>query len=407
MGTQGSSQSGPSIATGRDTGAPPPLPVRAGAASTGNSVRYFSDEGAALDAIWHAIDEARTRVWVEIYIMEPDEVGRETLRRLTAAARRGCDVILVFDRFGSRNLRPRHLRPLREAGGRALVFNPLRPWRGRQSPLFRNHRKVIIVDDRVAFCGGLNLSLAYSGVLSRKLLRRRKRHIEHLFDDTLIRMTGPCVADLGRLFTRTLHYADAIVERRPFSPMEAVQHPGMPVHVLAHDPAERPSSLEQALLQAVGAARNRCYLSSPYFVPTAELDRALRDAADRGLDVRVLTAGRTDVPFARFAARHGYGRFLERGVRIYEMYQRTLHSKTLCVDGRFAVVGSYNMDVWTSRHVLEIAAAVHDESVARACESEFHQHAGMSVEVSLEAWRGRSWWRRLLDRAIHYLAGLI
>lgn len=135
--------------------------------STGNRLELFCNGDAAFKALWKDIASAEKRVWVEIYILEADYVGKRTVYLLTEAANRGCDVILIYDRFGSSNLPEGFTKPLKEAGGRVVAFNPFSPWRklGHQagSILHRDHRKILIVDDDIGFCGGVNLSEKYAG----------------------------------------------------------------------------------------------------------------------------------------------------------------------------------------------------------------------------------------------------
>ena len=329
-----------------------------------------------------------------MYLLAPDEVGLSTLQRLEEAARRGCDVLLLYDGLGSIKLRDRHLAPLRRAGGQTAAFHRAWPPWKKSGPLgIRNHRKLTLVDDRVGFCGGQNLSEEFAG----------RRHGEDwTFDDSMTRVEGPCVRDLADVFLRTWH--EITGERRDPPPRPAPFEDGVAVGVVETDPRRGETHLIQVVEAAMERAERDCYLSSPYFIPAPWLKDALLDTARRGVDVRVLTAGISDVPVALAAGRSCYGPLLEAGVRVYEMQGRTLHAKTLAVDGFVGSVGSYNFDLWTSRHVLDVAVVVADEAFARSVRREFEVFLEQAEEVRLADWRRRSPFRKAYQRAAFRLS---
>jgi len=350
-----------------------------GAVSQGNRVRVWIDGDAVFEAMWEAIAGARTSVHLTTYILEPDRVGERTLGALEEAAARGCRVLLVLDAFGSHRVTEARLARLRSLGAEVVFFNPIVRWRAPGSRLVRNHRKILVVDGRRAFCGGMNVAEEYAG----------GRHGTGLFRDTQLEIEGPCARDLELLCE--------------LEPLESARERGGPgadaegslVQILESSVRRHRRAIQKAMRVTLGRALERCYLTSPYFVPPARLLRALKHAARRGVDVRVLTAGRSDVPLVRLASQHLHGGLLRAGVRIYELQTRVLHAKTVTVDGVYASVGSFNLDYWSDRRNLEVSVSILGSEAAGELERQFQADLADAREVRLESWQRRSWWRRL------------
>ncbi|NBC17188.1 MAG: hypothetical protein GVY18_07715, partial [Bacteroidetes bacterium] len=242
----------------------------------GNLIDVYTDGDAAFAAALDAITSARERVWLEMYIFEPDATGRLAIDALARAAQRGCDVVVLFDRWGSPRFSLRHAAPIHAAGGQVAVYNPLLPWNklGRSiAPiLHRDHRKLLIADD-TAFVGGHNISTAYGGPGPE------------LFCDLTVRLRGPCLRDLGRVFNSAL--ARATGQTRPGPPAPPANADGVPVQVLALDARQQEYSLDVAIRALLRIARRRCYVATPYFIPPPWFIEALTRAAQRGVDVRI------------------------------------------------------------------------------------------------------------------------
>jgi cardiolipin synthase len=367
-------------------------PVTRYGAVSGNRLRLFTVGDHAFAAALGAMESARARIWLETYIFEPDVVGNTVRDALVAAAERGCSVLLLVDRFGSPKIDERYLRPIIAAGGRAAVFNPVLPWRrlGRKlsTVLHRDHRKILIVDD-VGFCGGANVSLDYGGPGPE------------LFFDMTLRIEGPVVQDLASLFLETLRAASG---EAPPLPARRAKIPGGGVaQVLSLSRRQGRRDLDHVLEDALSGATEQCLLMTPYFVPPRWFTQALIGASVRGVDVRILTAGRSDVPFARVAGRHLYRKLLEAGVRVFEMQDPILHAKSMTIDARYSIVGSYNVDEYGSKHNLEVAIASQDSDLARQITKEFMRRAAASEEILPEAWATRPRRVRIGEWLLHLL----
>lgn len=362
--------------------------------SHGNHIRHLDADNHTVEVIWEAIETATTRVWMSMYTLGTDAVGRGTLARLTRAARRGLDVRLVYDQVGSFSLHDRTIAPLREAGGHATPFHPIWPlWKMQGAAWIRNHRKLLLVDEAVGFCGGMNLGYRFAHV---------HRDGPPRFDDTMVRIDGPAAHDLGVLFAQTWEEVTGAPLSLPDAP-EAGDG-GVPVLVLETDPRRPETQLIEVISGALRRARAHIDITTPYFIPDVWLLDALHQALDRGVDVRILTAGRTDVALARIAGHACYDDLLEAGARIYEMRDRTIHTKKLTVDGALCSVGSYNFDLWTSRHVLDASIVTVDTDLARSFAAEFEEDLTRSDPIEPDPWRRRGRLRRLGETAALTLA---
>jgi cardiolipin synthase A/B len=354
-----------------------------GGVSGGNSVALHPNGDEAFFAMLAAIEAARRRAWFEIYIFEPDELGARVLLALAAAAARGVEVVLLFDAFGSPRLGAHELAPLVAEGARVAAFNPLFG-RGDMPPWVRNHRKILLCDD-VGFSGGMNVSVDYGG----------ERLGNSRFRDTMVQVRGPAVSDLARVFATSWRVAtgEDLKAEDGYEP----QADDVLLQVLSSTVRRERRNVQRALLHTITRSVERCWLTSPYFVPPPRLVRSLNVAARRGVDVRILTAGLSDVPLVRRASQHLYGRLLKRGVRVYEMFGRTLHAKTATIDGVYAAVGSFNLDYWSYRRLLEVNVGAVDRGVAHRLEAQFEEDLKISEEVVLARWERRSFFARVVD----------
>ncbi|HUF10039.1 MAG TPA: phosphatidylserine/phosphatidylglycerophosphate/cardiolipin synthase family protein [Rhodothermales bacterium] len=342
----------------------------------GNRLTLYTDGDRAFEAAYDAIRNATDRVWLETYIFEPDEVGNMARDALAEAALRGCSVILLFDRWGSPKIGLKYARPIVEAGGRVAVYNPVLPWKkiGRKiAPVFyRDHRKILITDE-IAFCGGANVSIDYGGPGPE------------LFFDLTLKIDGPCVQDLAAVFLESL---EVTAGGAPPVPVRPKPNPGGSVaQVLVLNRRRKKRDLDLALQQALDLASKTCFIMTPYFVPPDWFNEGLIAASRRGVDVRLMTAGLSDVPLARIAGRHLYTGLLEAGVRVFELKDPVLHAKSITIDGRYSIVGSYNVDAYGGKYNLEVGVSTTERELANQLEREFERRTLDSDEIDLETRR--------------------
>jgi cardiolipin synthase A/B len=355
----------------------------------GNAVVMIDDGERLFEEKAAAIREARERVWIETFLFTPDETGRETLRLLCDAARRGCDVVLMFDQAGSHITNFGFYRKLEEAGGQVVIFNPLPLWRryGRRIGSFfkhRNHRKTAVMDG-VAFCGGHNFSQSYMGPGP-----------QHFYDIT-VRLEGPCVSDVGALFLESMRQATGEQTRAISRPPYPAEVGGAQVRISAFDAHLGVKDLVRDYQEMVASAREQLTLIMGYFVPDDILIAPLIAAAERGVDVRVLTAGKSDLPFTRWAGQHRYDELLAAGVRIFQLQEPHLHAKCMVVDGRWSIVGSFDVNTFERRNTREAAVVIDDRAIAADLCRAFASCMGRSREVTPDSREQRLKVKRALE----------
>mmetsp|Transcript_27990 Transcript_27990/g.68031 ORF Transcript_27990/g.68031 Transcript_27990/m.68031 type:complete len:539 (-) Transcript_27990:163-1779(-) len=382
-----------------------------GGGSVGNKVQILSCGNIAFEKMWEAIDKAKHTVHMETYILKLDNIGRKTIDRLHEALRRGVKVSLMYDSAGSTAV-PLFVDPilssLREAGARIIEFNPLLmpPWRRRAHHILdRNHRKILLVDDSIAFCGGMNIADEYCGP---------ELGGTGTFHDTHVRVEGPAAqhfATVVRDSIREASYGRKVKElgssvypgKGQQVPLqikldglaagthESVSAEGVCVQVLSSNSRRNIRQLQKSIRLCIQYSNNRCYITSPYFLPPYRLLRAMTKASRRGVDVRIITSGAmSDVQAMKFASRYIYSKLLNSGVRIYEYQAATLHTKSVSVDSVYSFLGSFNFDGWSYHRNLEVGVGMLDTEVSRKVEEQFNENILRSKEITKDEIRNFS-----------------
>ena len=370
---------------------------------SGNRLELLLDNQAAFRSKAEAIRGAERSVWAEYYIVEDDETGRGFLADLADRARAGCDVRLLYDAVGSSDIPEEGLAELRAAGGKAEAFLPLNPLRRRWSAHLRNHRKLLVVDERIGFTGGMNVGDEYAGGGSRSA--RSGAKARRPWHDAHLRVEGPAVFDLATVFAEDWTFAaeDRLVPASIPLPVPG----GSVVAVLPSGPDQTANANAHTYFSALSGALERCWLTTPYFIPDEPAARALANAALRGIDVRVLVPAESDVPLAQAAGRFFYGSLLRAGVRIFEYQPSVLHAKTVVVDGAWALVGSANFDFRSFTLNFELGAVVFDRAFAALLEERFVRDLADSREVTLAAVERRGFLQRARLGLARLLAPLL
>ncbi|WP_437671863.1 phospholipase D-like domain-containing protein [Sorangium sp. So ce131] len=344
----------------------------------------LKDGAQAYAAMLAAIAGAERTICLETYILRDDRTGRRFAEALAERAAAGVEVSLMFDAWGS-SVSSSFLDGLRRAGVRALAFRPIELFVPLGKVARRDHRKALIVDGRIAFTGGLNISDDYAAPEDGGAGWR----------DTHLRLEGPAAAELQYFFLRTWQRAGgAPVEEQRYSYAE--RRPDPAVQIISNDLPRRRHrhGIRNAYRHAIERARRRILITNAYFLPPLRIIHALSAAARRGVDVRIMVAGTTDVPPVLLASRTIYGHLLDAGVRMLEWRGRVLHAKTAVIDGLWSTVGSSNLDSQSLRMNLEVNAVVMHRGFAGAMERMFADDLAYCREITVAHWARRPFWER-------------
>ena len=344
----------------------------------GNRVTLLHDGVEAYPRMLAAIAAARESVKLETYIFADDTIGRMFGEALVEAARRGVEVTVLYDAFGSWSSRRHFFQSLRREGVKLAAFSPLRPWQWRLLSR-RDHRKLLVIDGRRAFVGGVNIADCWA-----------PRGECGGWRDDVLELEGPAAAGLDGLFRATWrsqcheqlgHFHD----RRPRGDVG--------IGVVA---ARR--AIHQAYLHAINRARESVLISACYFVPDHKILQALRRARRRGVEVSLVLAGKSDMRAVMFAGRAFYDRLLRWGVSIYEWSDVVLHSKTAVVDGVWATVGSFNLDRWSLFNNHELNLVFADRRAAKRLVDSFRADCGRCLPITRDGWRRRPFHAKALEK---------
>ena len=362
----------------------------------GNDVELLIDGKATFDALFEAIAGAESYVAIQFFIVHDDQVGREMKAALIERARAGVEVLFLFDEVGSHDLPDAYVEELRAAGVRAQPFSTTR--RSNRFQLnFRNHRKLLVVDGKTGFVGGLNCGDEYLG-RDPKMSPWR---------DTFTRVKGPVVLALQLSFVEDWHWATDHIPAWNWTPEAAASGVDWNALVLPTGPADTLESCSLLFVALCHTAESRLWISTPYFVFDNQVLSALQLAALRGVDVRILVPEATDNRMAQLAAWSLFGEVLESGCLIFTYQEGFLHQKAVLVDDDLALVGTMNLDNRSMRLNFEVGILVENESFAERVATMLEQDLENSKEVRPSHLAERNFWYRFQARAARLFAPIL
>jgi len=424
------------------------------AATPGNLVHVLPSGAQAFDAFEAAVRAATEHIHFQFYIWQKDAVGRRFRDLLTEKARAGVEVRVLYDAVGGSPVSRGFMKPLIEAGGHVAPFMPLSFFARQLSINFRNHRKIIVIDRRVSFIGGINIGEEYldwvdmafrfEGPISLQL---QETFVEDWYFAThqdlgarryFLPEEGQKNATLALALAQAQTSDDSLEFATPIHPAldqmpgtQQVKNRGGKLHFRAKEPPPAPdpleplkltgvtgrliaggpdwpdSPIESVFFLAITRAVKRLFIATPYFVPDEAILLAIKTAALRGVDVRILTAGRSDVWLAQAAGRSFYEELLRTGVRIYEYSEQMLHAKAVVVDEDWVVVGSANMDIRSFDLNFEVNATLEDRDLNRYMSAYITSYMTVSREMSLRDFVHRPLKKRILESTARLFSPLL
>lgn len=349
--------------------------------SQDNAVETLTDGRAKFERLLADIVAATETIHFQTYIFRCDSLGLKVLDALTAKARQGVKVRLLYDELGSRRLSKRLLRPLIEAGGEAAAFFPSRFRFVNLRMNYRNHRKLVILDGRIGYIGGFNVGNEYLG-LDPKFGYWR---------DTHLRVRGSAVHSMQTRFILDWNQAsrkhDITYQPDLFPEDPPAGQVGM--QIVASGPNSKLEHIKQGYVKMIASAKHSIYLQTPYFIPDATMLDALRIAVLSGVHVHVMIPDKPDHMFIYWATLYNIGELLETGANVYLYKNGFIHAKTLVVDQEIASVGTANTDVRSFKLNFEVNAFLYDADVSIELVEAFKRDIAVSERLTIEKYRDR------------------
>jgi cardiolipin synthase len=376
----------------------------------GNKVLLLDDGPETMRAMTNAIRDARHHINLETYIFEADGVGRALADLLIQKKAAGVQVNLIYDSVGALGTPPEFFEKMRSAGINVLEYNPVNPLkaRGNWDINQRDHRKLLVVDGRIAFTGGVNISRVYgkSSILNSKRRRLQTPNAdEAAWRDTHMQIEGPVVAEFQKLFLDTWQRKTGQMppDARYFPRLKAEGN--ALVRAIGSAAENADYTIYKTYVSALAHADKYVHLTTAYFVPDRQIIQAIKDAAGRGVEVRIIFPSFTDHGLLLYASRSYYEELLAAGIRIYERNAALLHAKTAVVDGVWSTIGSTNLDMRSFLHNDEINAVILNVDFAERMDALFQRDLKQSTEITAQQWRQRPFSQRLREwgaRALEY-----
>lgn len=354
----------------------------------GNRVKLLYKGKDSFETIFEGVEAARKIICLQFYIFRNDETGMELAEILKRKAREGVKVYILYDHFGSFGTPSRFWDSLRREGINIRASRPLKLGRILDYP-HRDHRKLIIIDRSKVFTGGLNIANEYRGFH----IRLKKEG----WRDTGVMIEGPAADELFRVFERTWYLWGGNRIDVSDDKVEGFAD-GLPVIPIFASSARGRRRMRKLLYYSINKAKESIFLTTAYFTPSRRMLDCLEEAVSRGVDVRLLLPGKSDVPAAHYAGRAFFTRLLNRGVRIYNYQGEVLHAKSYVFDGCWSIVGSANLDFQSLRWNDEGNVGILDEGFGAKMIDVFQEDIKRSKEIRIEDWLIRPYSEKLKER---------
>jgi cardiolipin synthase len=365
--------------------------------TTGNNLKLLNNGRETFDAIFKAIRAARHHIHLEYYIIENDKIGNELKNLLIEKRRDGVEVRIIVDDVGSRSLGEAFMDELRENGVEIYSFMEIRFPSLTSRVNYRNHRKIIVIDGKTGFTGGVNFA---------------DRYLEGLkgigpWRDTHLQLEGDAVACLQVVFAADWYFVinENLVGKKYFPPL--TESPGIPVQIAASGPDSDWENISQAFFTAFSGAQSRIYVATPYLMPPDHILAALTTAALSGIDVRIILPEKSDARISKWCSFSYIEGMLDAGIRVYFYQRGFIHSKVVVVDGIFSTLGTTNLDFRSLETNFEVNAFIYDAVFSAKIERRFTDDLRNSREIKPDEWKCRKWQNKLRESLAHIVSPML
>lgn len=363
-----------------------------------NSIDMFSDGKDFFRSLMKDIKAAKYSIDIEFYIIKPDFIGQRLLKLLTDKAKEGVQVRLLIDALGSRRISDRKLKDFIDAGGKVEYFFKPKFKYLNFDLNYRNHRKIVVIDNKYGYIGGFNIAKEYLGFKKKFGYWR----------DTHLRIVGNSVQDLKAIFL--MDWSVERGEKPDFDEIDFYSEntkSDIAVQIVMSGPDSVKEQIKRSMMRMITFAGEKIYLQTPYFVPDRAMLESLKMAAQSGVDVKIMIPCMPDHPFVYWANYSYCGELIKSGARVFRYENGFLHAKTLVVDGEVSTVGSANFDVRSFRLNFEANAFVYDKELANKMEKTFEDDMKLSTEVTLEDYESRGLWIKIKEAVSVLLSDIL
>jgi cardiolipin synthase A/B len=346
-----------------------------------NSIKVYNNGKDAFGVILNEIEKAKHHIHLQYYIIEDDKLGNKFKELLIRKAKEGVEVRVIYDDVGSWSLSRRYIRPLEDAGIEIHPFLPVRFPLLTNKINYRNHRKIIVVDGKVGFLGGMNIADRY--VEGQKSTG--------MWQDMQLRIEGEAVHSLQIIFLTDWYFVSKkVINDDLYFPQHCIQENHL-VQITASGPDSNWASIMQAYFAAITTAEKHIYIATPYFIPNESILTALKTAALGGIDVRIMLPYKSDSHVVFRSTLSFVNELLETGVKIYFYTKGFNHSKLMLVDGVFSSIGTANMDIRSFDQNFEVNAIIYDEVITSRLEKFYLDDIANCKTCTLDDWNNRPW----------------
>ncbi len=353
----------------------------------GNTVTLLWKNKDLFHYIFDSIKKARELICLEFYIFRNDETGRELSEILKQKASEGVKVYILYDHFGSLGTSPKFWRSLKQSGVQIRASRPFK-WTAPFQYVYRDHKKLIIIDGIKAFTGGLNIANEYIGYP-----KLRKKGV---WRDTGIFLEGPIAGMLFETFKKSwkIWKGNPIIFNKDTKPVTD----GLPVLPIFASTAKGRRRMRKLLYYSINHSQKSIYLTTAYFTPSRRMLQILENAVKRGVDVRLLLPGKSDIMAAHYAGRAFFTKLLRAGIKIYNYYGEILHAKTAVFDETWSIIGSANLDFQSLRRNDEGNVGIIDRNFGAQMKEIFLEDLKKSEKVTYQKWMDRPLQEKLLEK---------
>lgn len=364
----------------------------------GNKVILLNNGKETFKSIFSALISAKKSIYLEYYIFEEGELSAQLLKLFKDKIKEGVDIKILYDSIGSFSLRKNYIRKLREVGIDVRSFLPIKLGRWLSTINYRNHRKIIIIDDEIGFTGGINISDKYIKGDSKL----------GFWYDTHLRIEGNAVRDLSTVFKIDWYLASNQKEILDFSPNELRNYKNKAtLQIASSEPDSDYSSSELLFLSLITEAKNYIYITNPYVIPGESILNALKLAALSGVDVRILMSKNSDSKIIKWCVQAYYEEFLKAGVKIYLLENGFVHSKIIVSDDTVSTVGSMNLDIRSFEQNYELNCVIYEDAFALCLKKDFVENCKEAQQLNYATFLNRTRKEKLFEGFAKVLSPLL